>query len=128
VAKCDQGYLCEVCGEPVDVIVESDLYLRFVLGELKASDLPACPERHLRCNPVMAQFIDDPGFEPVTVEGDFDRRLLDEEFVSRRVAVVTRGWRRLCEINGSDTPVPLTDYPLPEFQPRPGVSDGRLQG
>ena len=34
MAKCDEGYRCEVCGQDVEAITESDLYLRFVLGEV----------------------------------------------------------------------------------------------
>ena len=29
MARCDQGYLCDVCGDEVENIRESDLYLRF---------------------------------------------------------------------------------------------------
>ncbi len=32
MARCDHGYLCDVCGEEVDSIRDSDLYLRFVTG------------------------------------------------------------------------------------------------
>ena len=28
MARCDQGYLCDVCGQDVEAITESDLYLR----------------------------------------------------------------------------------------------------
>ena len=34
MARCDQGYLCEVCGAEVEEITESDLYLAYVLGEV----------------------------------------------------------------------------------------------
>ena len=34
MARCDQGYLCEVCGEEVEDISNSDLYLRFIIGEI----------------------------------------------------------------------------------------------
>ena len=33
MAKCEEGYLCEVCGCDVEEISDSDLYLRFVIGE-----------------------------------------------------------------------------------------------
>lgn len=121
MARCDQGYLCDVCGEEVESIRDSDLYLRFVIGELPSRHLLAAPERHLRCNPVTAQFIDAPDFAPVTVEGDFDRRLFDPEFVRSRTQLVTRGWLRLQELASLAQTVPLPEYPLPEFrsQPRP---------
>ena len=32
MAKCEEGYLCEVCGQDVAEITESDLYLRYVIG------------------------------------------------------------------------------------------------
>lgn len=95
MAKCDQGYLCEVCGDEVVDITVSDLYLRFVIGEVEARYLMTAPERHLRCNPVLAQFIVDPGFEPVLVEGPFDKRLMDPAEVAEREDITTRGWQRL---------------------------------
>ena len=116
MARCDQGYLCEVCGNAADVITESDLYLRFVIGEITPSQLPGMPERHIRCNPVLAQFIDHPNFPPVTVQGDFDKRLFDADDVSSRTTLVTRGWLRLQELSTSKDGVPLSLYPLPEFR------------
>ncbi len=110
MARCDRGYLCEVCGEPVPEITDSDLYLRFVLGELDSRLLLAAPERHLRCNPVQAQFIVDPTFEPVVVEGPFDKRHQDRAEVARREARVTAAFRRLRELPGSG--LPLSAYPL----------------
>ena len=95
MAKCDQGYMCEVCGDEVEDITGSDLYLRYVLGEVEARHLMTAPERHLRCNPVTSQFIVDAEFEPVTVEGPFDKRLQDPMEVAPREALVTRAWQRL---------------------------------
>ena len=66
MAKCEQGYLCEVCGAEVEGITESDLYLRYVLGEVDPGWLPVSPERHLRCNPALAQYIVDASFEKVS--------------------------------------------------------------
>ena len=63
MAKCDEGYLCEVCGEEVEGIGESDLYLRFVIGEMDPEQLHTSPERHIVCNPILAQFIDDDRFK-----------------------------------------------------------------
>ena len=71
MAVCEQGYLCDVCGLEVETIDESDLYLRYVLGEVDPETLHVSPERHLRCNPTLAQFIVAEGFEPVVVEGSF---------------------------------------------------------
>ena len=115
MAKCDEGYLCDVCGEDVAEIVDSDLYLRYVIGELDPEVLHTTKERHIRCNPVVAQFIVDPEFQPpVAVEGAFDKRLLDEEYVRERERLVTRGWRRLREV--LDTEAAIINYPLPEVQ------------
>lgn len=116
MARCEQGYLCEVCGDEVETIAFSDLYLRFVIGELRPGQLLSARERHLRCNPVLAQFIDHPEFEPVVIEGDFDRRLLEPEDVKRRTDLVTRGWLRLQELSQLPAPIPLPMYPLPEFR------------
>lgn len=111
---CDQGYICEVCGEEVHDITDSDLYLRFVIGELDARALMATPERHLRCNPSEAQFIVDENFDPVVIDGAFDKRTLDPEFVRQRETLVTRGWRRLQELRGAK--LPISEYPLEEFR------------
>ncbi len=110
MARCDMGYLCEVCGGDVENLTDSDLYLRYVIGEIEARQLMKAPERHLRCNPVLAQFIVDPTFEPVVVEGLFDKRQLDPEDVSRREDLTTRGWRRLQEVR--QLGLPISEYPL----------------
>jgi hypothetical protein len=110
MARCEQGYLCEVCGEEVADITDSDLYLRYVIGEVPARALLTMPERHIRCNPTAAQFIVDPAFEPVTVDGVFDKRRLDSADVAAREALVTRGWRRLQEVRGLG--IPFSEYPL----------------
>ncbi len=112
MARCDQGYLCEVCGGEVPEITDSDLYLRFVLGEVPARDLLSAPERHLRCNPVQAQFICDPKFAPVVIEGPFDKRNMDPEDVAAREDRVTRAWQRLQQLPGSG--LALSEYPLPQ--------------
>ncbi len=110
MARCDMGYLCAVCGEDVENLNDSDLYLRYVIGEIEARELMRAPERHLRCNPVLAQFIVDPAFEPVVVEGPFDKRQLDPEDVLRREDLTTRGWRRLQEVR--QLGLPISEYPL----------------
>jgi hypothetical protein len=126
MARCDQGYLCEVCGEEVAEIVDSDLYLRFVLGELPPRALLTTPDRHLRCNPVLSQFIVDEQFTPVEVLGPFDKRQLDPDDVRRQEALVTRGWRRLQQLPGSG--LPFVEYPLPEFrETASAVADGSAE-
>ena len=69
MAKCEEGYLCDVCGGDVAEITDSDLYLRFVIGDVDPETLHTLRERHIRCNPVLAQFIVDDDFAPVAVEG-----------------------------------------------------------
>ncbi len=116
MAQCDQGYLCEVCGDEVEFVEGSDLYLRYILGEVEARQLLSTPERHLRCNPVVAQFIVDPAFEPVVVEGLFSKSELDPASVREREALVTRAWHRLQEVRSLG--VPISEYPLPEILAR----------
>lgn len=114
MAKCEEGYLCAVCGKDVEEICDSDLYLRFVIGMIDPETLHTTPERHVRCNRVLAQFIVDDEFEPVVVEGEFDKRTLDADYVRERESLVTRGYRRLREIAHLD--LPIIDYPLPEVR------------
>lgn len=114
MARCEEGYLCQVCGEDVEALTDSDLYLSYVIGETDPELLHMAPERHLRCNPELAQFIVDPEFDPIWAEGDWDKRKLDPTFVRQRETLVTRGYRRLREMAGKD--LPLLEYPLPEIQ------------
>lgn len=112
MAKCDQGYMCDVCGQDVEQIVDSDLYLRYILGEVPPQELTRQSERHIRCNPALAQFIVDPVFPAVRCDSIFARDGLDAEFVRQRELLVTRAWQRLQEIPRLG--IPLTEYPLPE--------------
>ena len=114
MAKCEEGYLCEVCGEDVEEITDSDLYLRYVIGTVDAETLHTTPERHIRCNPTLAQFIVDGDFEAVAVEGDFDKRRLDAAYVQGQESLVTRGWRRLREVASLE--IPVVEYPLSEVR------------
>ncbi len=112
MARCEQGYLCEVCGDEVPEVSDSDLYLRYVIGEVQARELLSSPERHIRCNPTLAQFIVDDRFEPVRVDGPFSKAEIDPVAVRQREELVTRGWRRLQELR--QLGLPISDYPLPE--------------
>jgi hypothetical protein len=114
MARCEQGYLCEVCGKDVGEITESDLYLRYVLGEVPAEQLHLLPERHIHCNPALGQYIVNPAFTPVRCEGVFAKEFLDPVFVAEEEARVTRGWRRLQEI--PTLGIPIIEYPLPEVR------------
>ena len=116
MAKCEEGYLCDACGLDVAEIVDSDLYLRYVIGWLDPEVLHTTKERHLRCNPALAQYIVDERFSPVTVEGAFDKRTLDRAFVREQETLVTRGYRRLYEIGKEGQAI--IDYPLTEVRSR----------
>lgn len=112
MAKCDEGYLCEVCGKDVANLSESDLYLRYVVGLLDPEVLHTTPERHLRCNPALAQYIVHEKFEPIFIEGHFDKRSLESAYVQQQETLLTRGWMRLQELASSE--IPIIEYPLPE--------------
>jgi hypothetical protein len=114
MARCEQGYRCEVCGGDVEEIVDSDLYLRYVLGEVPGEELHLRRERHIRCNPELAQYIVDPHFAPIRCEGVFSKQSLEPTYVATEEQRVTRGWRRLCELPASG--LPITEYPLPEVR------------
>ncbi|MCH8839806.1 MAG: hypothetical protein IH831_03855 [Planctomycetes bacterium] len=112
MAKCDEGYLCEVCGEDVAEFTDSDLYLRYIVGMLDPEVLHTTLERHIRCNPTLAQYIVADDFEAVVVDGPFDKRMLDAQFVRQQERLLTRGWQRLKEVAGKE--LKIIDYPLPE--------------
>jgi hypothetical protein len=112
MARCEQGYLCDVCGQDVAEIIDSDLYLRYVLGEVPPDQLHLLRERHIRCNPALAQFIIDPAFEPVSCSGPFAKEELDPAYVREQEERVTRGWRRLQELPSLG--LTIVEYPLPE--------------
>ena len=116
MAKCDEGYPCQICGADVENIAESDLYLRFVIGMVDPEVLHTSAERHIRCNPSLAQFIVAEGFQPVTAEGPFDKRTLDPEFTTAREQLVTRGWHRLQELYRGREEISVLEYPLPEVR------------
>lgn len=112
MAKCEEGYLCDVCGQDVAELTASDLYLRYIVGMLDPEVLHTTSERHIRCNPSLAQYIVAGDFEPVTADGAFDKRRLDAAYVRERERLLTRGWKRLQEVAGLG--IPIIEYPLPE--------------
>jgi hypothetical protein len=116
MARCELGYLCEVCGREVEEITESDLYLRYVLGEVAPEQLHLVRDRHIRCNPELAQYVVDAAFPPVRCEGFFAKENLDAAYVAEQEGRVTRGWRRLQELPALG--LPILDYPLPEVRER----------
>lgn len=116
MAKCDEGYLCGVCGQDVAELTESDLYLRYIVGMLDPEVLHTTAERHIRCNPALAQYIVADDFVPVVIDGPFDKRQLDATYVAAREQLLTRGWRRLNEV--ASRGIPIIEYPLPEVVAR----------
>lgn len=116
MARCDQGYLCRVCGEEVEHITDSALYLRYVIGEIDPEVLHLAPESHLACTPTLAQFISDPRFvDSPAAQGLFALDALDPSYVSDRTELVSRGYRRLWEIRqGRARLRAVNQYPLPE--------------
>jgi hypothetical protein len=112
VAHCDEGYGCDRCGEYVDNVQVSELYLRYVLGAVPLDELPQEPERHIRCSPELAQFIVDDGFEPVVCDDPaFDKRRLPKPVRTRQEHVLTLAWRRLQEVR--ELGLAVDEYPLP---------------
>jgi hypothetical protein len=118
MAKCDKGYLCSVCGEPVEKITESELYLKYVIGMIDPESLHVSVERHLHCNPALAQFITDERFQQTDCPSKFGKGQLDPDFVQEREVLVTRGWQRLYELANRKESISILEYPLPEFRPR----------
>jgi len=110
--KCDEGYVCVVCGRDVEGITDSALYLRYVLGEIPLEKLHEHPECHVRCHPELAQYIVDPRFPPVVCEGHFAKSELDAAYVAEQEWRVTRAWKRLQEIPHLGIAIP--EYPVTE--------------
>ena len=95
MANCDEGYNCDRCGKYVEHVMESELYLRYVIGAVPIAELPREPERHIRCSPEFAQFIVDPEFLPVTCDDEaLDKRRLPDEIRARQETLFTMAWRR----------------------------------
>jgi len=96
-----------------------DIYAAFVVLMWKRSLtaiyelLHAQPEKHIRCNPTLAQFIVADDFPPVEVEVDFAKENLDQDHVATREDLVTRGWHRLKELKALGE-VSILEFPLPE--------------
>ena len=112
MAKCDEGYLCDVCGQDVAELIDSDLYLRYIVGALDPEVLHTTSERHIRCNPTISQYIVADDFAAVNIEGPFDKRQLYSAYVKERERLITRGWQRLKEVGALG--IPIIEYPLPE--------------
>jgi len=84
-----------------------------VIGLLDPELLHAQPEKHIGCNPALAQFIVDDKFTSIEVDEDFAKHNLDPDFVAQREVLVTRGWHRLKELKALGE-VSILEFPLPE--------------
>ena len=116
MAKCDGGYFCYACREYVENITQSELYLRYVLGEVPKEKLLELPDGHIWCNANLAQYIVDDRFDkPFEVdEPALRKENRDPEWVRAEEERVTRGWRHLQGLPGSGIPMDL--YPLDRFE------------
>jgi len=94
----------------VENITDSDLYLRYILGEVPLERLHLQRERHIDCNPALAQFIVNPEFAAISCPGAFDKRQLDASYVADEEIRVTRGWKRLRAI--PTLGLSIAEYPL----------------
>jgi len=110
MAKCDEGYRCDVCGGDVEAMADSDLYLRYVLGDVPLERLHLQAERHIHCHPALAQYIVADDFEPLECPGPFNKRGLAAEYVLAQQLRVTNAWRRLQQIPKLGLAIP--EYPL----------------
>ncbi len=108
MAKCDTGYFCEKCGEYVDTIQESALYLRYVLGEVPFEELFSASEAHIRCVPELARLIEHPDYDPPENLGESPTQ--EGPDLGRTAARVTRAWQRLRAIPYLE--LSIEDYPL----------------
>ena len=113
MARCEEGYRCAECGGDVEHLRDSDLYLRYILGELDPELLHTSPERHIRCNPVLAQFIRHADFVPAKVDGPFALDQLDAAYAKQRTELVSRAYERLLELDAAGGDRDVTSYPLP---------------
>ncbi|HEY3964722.1 MAG TPA: hypothetical protein VGM05_09250, partial [Planctomycetaceae bacterium] len=55
-----------------------------------------------------------------SVDGPFDKRALDPQYVASQEDLLTRGWRRLQEV--SSLGIAISEYPLPEIRARRDAS------
>ena len=127
MAKCDGGYFCYSCGEYVDNITQSELYLRYVMGEVPHDRLLELPDGHITCNPNLAQYIVDDRFEldKVVEEPALRKQNRDPDFVREEEERVSRAWRHLQALPGSG--IPMSEYPLPsgdDVAQEAGVGEG----
>ena len=111
MARCDEGYPCSRCGQPVKNLLESALYVRYVLGEYEIHELFTAPDCHLHCDYELARFIRHEKFTPPEKPVGFEVPPLTEAERLDREQQVTAAWVRLREAIHQG--LPITAYPLP---------------
>ena len=74
---------------------------------------------------IAAQFFADLAHRPGTIAQmhtikpkPFNKAELDSDYVAEQETLMTRGWKRLQELSGISDTLPISEYPLPEFQGR----------
>ncbi len=97
MARCDEGYVCAVCQQPVDTLPESLLYLRYLLGEVGVEALGQHRECHLRCCPEVAQYIVHRDFAAMVCEGPFGKENFDAAFRASEEKRFTEAWTTMHE-------------------------------
>ena len=113
MAKCDEGYLCDVCGQDVAELTDSDLYLRYIIGLLdpevlhttKRAPHPLQPD----ARPVHRRRRFRAGRRRRPVRQTPAR---PQRSSANRKRLITRGWHRLKEV--ASLGIPIIEYPLPE--------------
>jgi hypothetical protein len=114
MSRCDEGYPCSRCGEPVKNLLESSLYVRYVLGEYEIHELFAAPDCHLQCDYELAAFIKHEKFTPPEIPAEIELPELSAAQRTRREEQVTAAWVRLRE--AIHLGLPITEYPLPRAE------------
>jgi hypothetical protein len=109
MARCDEGYRCVACGYDVEAIVDSALYLRYVAGDVPLERLHLEGERHIACDPALAQYIADAAFPAVACDGPFAKANFDDDYNATETARITAAWRRLQWLPNSGLPIAM--YP-----------------
>ena len=115
MAKCDEGYLCDVCGRDVAEIADSELCTcAYVIG---LADPKSCTakERHVRSQSTL-YVITDPAFDPPVVVRKEPFKAGPRPDDGPRARIWSRGAGRLPELAGSE--LRIIDYPLPEVRAR----------
>jgi hypothetical protein len=113
MAQCDEGYVCQVCGEEVKRIDQSLLYLRYVLGWISVDELTKQPEAHLQCTPAIAQFIVAEDFEcTLPIDPALDKKLFDPDFRQARESLITAGYQRLKFLQKHRRTLTISQYPI----------------